>query len=128
MMMVSRCIDLIEREMIEGGLEASRFIPVPQLKGSQNLILYKMWRVDLVDKTIEEKDNNRAENYISDPTKELQDDVAYFNKVHEEERAQKLTTMTIRSISIGIHLSQLPLFDNIYSPTVSINRPKREQD
>jgi len=40
---------------------------------------------------MEEYDKNRSENFISDPPKELQDDLMYFKKVQEKERATKLT-------------------------------------
>jgi hypothetical protein len=88
-MMVSRCIEFIEKEITDGRLEASRFIPVPGLKESQALMFYKAWRVHLVDRMMEEYDKNRSENHISDPTKELQDDLMYFKKVQEKERATR---------------------------------------
>ena len=31
-MMISKCIEFIEKEITDGKLEASRFIPVPELK------------------------------------------------------------------------------------------------
>lgn len=86
--MISRCIEFIEKEITDGKLEASRFIPVPELKESQAFIFYKAWRVHLVDRMMEEYDKIRSENYIFDPTKQLQDDVKYFKKV-EEERATR---------------------------------------
>jgi hypothetical protein len=88
-MMVSKCIEHIEKEIIDGKLEASRFIPVLELKESEALIFYKAWRVHLVDRMMEEYDKNRSEDYISDPTKELKDDIMYFKKVQEKERATK---------------------------------------
>ncbi len=88
-MMVSKCIEHIEKEITDGKLEASRFIPVLELKESEALIFYKAWRVHLVDRMMEEYDKNRSENYISDPTKELKDDIMYFKKVQEKERATK---------------------------------------
>jgi hypothetical protein len=88
-MMVSKCIEHIEKEITDGKLEASRFIPVLELKESEALIFYKAWRVHLVDRMMEEYDKNRSEDYISDPTKELKDDIMYFKKVQEKERATK---------------------------------------
>ena len=88
-MMVSKCIEHIEKEITDGKLEASRFIPVLELKESEALIFYKAWRVHLVDRMMEEHDKNRSEDYISDPTKELKDDIMYFKKVQEKERATK---------------------------------------
>jgi hypothetical protein len=88
-MMVSKCIEHIEKEITAGKLEASRFIPVLQLKESEALIFYKAWRVHLVDRMMEEYDKNRSENFISDPTKELQDDIMYFKKMQEKERATR---------------------------------------
>jgi hypothetical protein len=88
-MMISKCIEYIEKEITDGKLEASRFIPVPDLKESEALTYYKAWRVHLVDRMMEEYDKNRSENYISDPTKELEDDVIYFKKVQEKERATR---------------------------------------
>jgi hypothetical protein len=88
-MMMSKCIEYIEKEMTDGKLEASRFIPVPDLKESQAFTYYKAWRVHLVDRMMEEHDKNRSENYISDPTKGLEDDVIYFKKVQEKERATR---------------------------------------
>ena len=88
-MMISKCIEYIEKEIANGKLEASRFIPVPDLKESEALTYYKAWRVHLVDRMMEEYDKNRSENYISDPTKELEDDVIYFKKVQEKERATR---------------------------------------
>jgi hypothetical protein len=88
-MMVSKCIEHIEKEITDGKLEASRFIPVLELKESEALVFYKAWRVHLVDRMMEEYDKNRSENYISDPTKELKDDIMYFKKVQEKERATK---------------------------------------
>jgi hypothetical protein len=87
--MISRCIEFIEKEITDGKLEASRFIPVPELKESQAFTFYKAWRVHLVDRMMEEYDKIRSENYIFDPTKELQDDVKYFKKVEEKERATR---------------------------------------
>ena len=43
--MVSKCIQFIEKEISEGKLEASHFIPVPELKEAQALKYYKAWRV-----------------------------------------------------------------------------------
>jgi hypothetical protein len=88
-MMVSKCIEHIEKEITDGKLEASRFIPVLELKESEALVFYKAWRVHLVDRMMEEYDKNRSEDYISDPTKELKDDIMYFKKVQEKERATK---------------------------------------
>jgi hypothetical protein len=88
-MMVSKCIEHIEKEITDGKLEASRFIPVLELKESEALNFYKAWRVHLVDRMMEEYDKNRSEDYISDPTKELKDDIMYFKKVQEKERATK---------------------------------------
>lgn len=88
-MMVSKCIEHIEKEIGDGKLEASHFIPVPEVKESQALMFYKAWRVHLVDRMMEEYDKNRSENYISDPTKELEDDITYFKKVQERERATR---------------------------------------
>jgi hypothetical protein len=88
-MMVSKCIEYIEKEITDGKLEASRFIPVPELKESQALMFYKAWRVHLVDRMMEEYDNNRSENDTSDPTKELQDDIMYYKKIQEKERATR---------------------------------------
>ena len=88
-MMVSKCIEHIEKEITDGKLEASRFIPIPELKESQALMFYKAWRVHLVDRMMEEYDKDRSENYVSDPTKELNDDIMYFKKAQEKERATK---------------------------------------
>ncbi|MGH9951708.1 MAG: hypothetical protein ACRD5J_08795 [Nitrososphaeraceae archaeon] len=88
-MMISKCIEYIEMEITDGKLEASGFIPVPDLKESEAFTYYKAWRVHLVDRMMEEYDKNRSEIYISDPTKELEDDVTYFKKVQEKERATR---------------------------------------
>ncbi|MGH9923940.1 MAG: hypothetical protein ACRD5B_01045 [Nitrososphaeraceae archaeon] len=88
-MMISKCIKYIEMEITDGKLEASGFIPVPDLKESEAFTYYKAWRVHLVDRMMEEYDKNRSEIYISDPTKELEDDVTYFKKVQEKERATR---------------------------------------
>jgi hypothetical protein len=88
-MMVSKCIQFIEKEINDGNLEASRFIPVPELKESQAIMFYKAWRVHLVDRMMEEYDKNRSENYTFNPTKELEDDIKYFKKVQEKERATR---------------------------------------
>ena len=86
---VSKCIQFIEKEINDGKLEASRFIPVPELKESQAIMFYKAWRVHLVDRMMEEYDKNRSENYTFNPTKELDDDIKYFKKVQEKERATR---------------------------------------
>jgi hypothetical protein len=88
-MMVSKCIQFIEKEINDGNLEASRFIPVPEVKESQAIMFYKAWRVHLVDRMMEEYDKNRLENYTFNPTKELDDDFKYFKKVQEKERATR---------------------------------------
>ena len=88
-MMVSKCIQFIEKEINDGKLEASHFIPVPELKESQAIMFYKAWRVHLVDRMMEEYDKNRSENYTFNPTKELEDDIKYFKKVQEKERATR---------------------------------------
>jgi hypothetical protein len=88
-MMVSRCIEHVEKEIADGKLEASRLIPILELKESQAFMFYKAWRVHLVDRMMEEYDKIRSENYKSDPTKELNDDVMYFKKVQEKERATR---------------------------------------
>ena len=88
-MMVSKCIQFIEKEINDGKLEASRFIPVPELKESQAIMFYKAWRVHLVDRMMEEYDKNRSEKYTFNPTKELEDDIKYFKKVQEKERATR---------------------------------------
>lgn len=88
-MIVSKCIDFIEKEIIDGKLEASHFIPVPERKESEALLMYKAWRVHLVDRMMKEYDKNHSESYITDPDKELQDDVMYFKKVQEKERATR---------------------------------------
>ena len=88
-MMVSKCIQFIEKEINDGKLEASSFIPVPELKESQALMFYKAWRVHLVDRMMEEYDKNRSENYTSNPTMELEDDIKYYKKVQEKERTTR---------------------------------------
>ncbi len=88
-MMVSKCIQFIEKEINDGKLEASHFIPVPELKESQAIMFYKAWRVHLVDRMMEEYDKNRSEKYTFNPTKELEDDIKYFKKVQEKERATR---------------------------------------
>jgi hypothetical protein len=95
--MVSKYIEHIEKEITDGKLEASHFIPVLELKESEALIFYRAWRVHLVDRMMEEHDKNRSEKYHSDPTKELKDDTMYFKKVQDKERQQKLNMMTIKS-------------------------------
>jgi hypothetical protein len=87
--MVSKCIQFIEKEINDGKLEASHFIPVPELKESQAIMFYKAWRVHLVDRMMEEYDKNRSEKYTFNPTKELEDDIKYFKKVQEKERATR---------------------------------------
>jgi hypothetical protein len=89
-MIVSKCVQFIEKEINDGKLEASRFIPVPELKESQALIFYKAWRVHLVDRMMKEYDRNRSEDYSSNLTKELDDDIRYFKKVQEKERATRI--------------------------------------
>ena len=89
-MMVSRCIEYIGKEITDGKLEASRFIPVLKLKESQAFMLYKAWRVHLIDRMMEEDDKIRSENHSPDPGKDLQDDVIYFKKVQEKERATRI--------------------------------------
>ena len=86
---VSKCIQFIEKEINDGKLEASHFIPVPELKESQAIMFYKAWRVHLVDRMMEEYDKNRSEKYTFNPTKELEDDIKYFKKVQEKERATR---------------------------------------
>ena len=88
-MMVSKWIQFIEKEINDGKLEASHFIPVPELKESQAIMFYKAWRVHLVDRMMEEYDKNRSEKYTFNPTKELEDDIKYFKKVQEKERATR---------------------------------------
>ena len=88
-MMVSKCIEHIEKEMTDGRLEASTFIPVQELKESKAFMLYRAWRVHLVDRMMEEYDKIRSETHISDLTKEFQEDVVYFKKVQERERATR---------------------------------------
>ena len=88
-MMVSKCIQFIEKEINDGKLEASHFIPVSELKESQAIMFYKAWRVHLVDRMMEEYDKNRSEKYTFNPTKELEDDIKYFKKVQEKERATR---------------------------------------
>jgi hypothetical protein len=88
-MIVSKCIEFIEKEIGDGKLEASHFIPVPERNESHALLMYKAWRVHLVDRMMEEYDKNRSESHTSDPNKELQDDVMYFDKVQEKGRATR---------------------------------------
>jgi hypothetical protein len=88
-MIVSKCIQFIENEINDGKIDASRFVPVPDLKESQALNFYKAWRVHLADRIMEENDKIRSENYSSNPTKELEDDIRYFEKVEEKERATR---------------------------------------
>lgn len=45
--------------------------------------------VHLIDRMMEEYNKNRLENNIFDPTKELQDDIIYFEKEQEKERATR---------------------------------------
>ena len=87
--MVSKSIEHVEMEITDGKSEAFHFIPVLELKELQALMFYKAWRVHLVDRMMEEYDKNRSENFISDPTKELQDDIMYFKKMQVKERATR---------------------------------------
>lgn len=84
-MLVSKCIQFVEKEISDGKLEASRFVPVPELKESQAFAFYKAWRVHLVDRMIEESDKNLSKF----STKELEDDIRYFKNVQEKERAAR---------------------------------------
>jgi len=59
--MVSKCIEHVEKEITDGKLEASRFIPIPELKESQALMFFKAWRIHLVDRMMEEYDKNRSD-------------------------------------------------------------------
>jgi hypothetical protein len=88
-MMVSRCIQFVEKEINDGKLQASRFIPIPELKESQAYAFYKAWRVHLVDRMMKESDKYLSARFTSNPTKELEDDVRYFKKVQEKERAAR---------------------------------------
>ena len=87
--MVSKCIQFIEKEISEGKLEASHFIPVPELKEAQALKYYKAWRVHLVDRMMEEYDRNHSGNDQSNPISELDDDIGYYKKVQEKEHATR---------------------------------------
>jgi hypothetical protein len=87
-MLVSKCIQFVEKEISDGKLEASRFVPVPELKESQAFAFYKAWRVHLVDRMIEESDKNLSKKF-SNPTKELEDDIRYFKNVQEKEQAAR---------------------------------------
>lgn len=69
-MIVSKCIQFIENEINNGKIDASLFVPE-----SQALNFYKAWRVHLVDRMMEENDKIRSENYSSNATKELEDDI-----------------------------------------------------
>jgi len=87
-MLVSKCIQFVEKEISDGKLEASRFVPVPELKESQAFAFYKAWRVHLVDRMLEESDKNLSKKF-SNPTKELEDDIRYFKNVQMKERAAR---------------------------------------
>jgi hypothetical protein len=84
-MMVSKCIEHIEKEMTDGKLEAPTFIPVRELEESKAFMLYRACRVHLVDRMMEEYDKIRSETHISDLTNEFQEDVVYFKKVQKRE-------------------------------------------
>jgi hypothetical protein len=64
-------------------LEASRFIPVLELKESEALIFYKARRVHLIDRMMEEYDKNRSENY------QRVEGRYHVFQVQEKERATK---------------------------------------
>jgi hypothetical protein len=53
MIVSSKCIQFIENEINDGKIDASRFVPVPDLKESQALNSYKAWRVHLVDRMMD---------------------------------------------------------------------------
>jgi hypothetical protein len=89
-MMVSKCIEYIEKEINEDRLKASDFVPVHGLKEAQAFMLYKAWRVHLVDRMLKEYDRNHLEDGASKPTSELEDDVRYYKKVQEKERATRI--------------------------------------
>jgi hypothetical protein len=61
-MMISKCIQYIENEINAGRLEASHFVPIPELKETRALVCYKAWRVRLVDRMMEEDDRSRSTN------------------------------------------------------------------
>jgi hypothetical protein len=82
-MMISKCIQYIENEISAGRLEASHFVPIPELKETRALMYYKAWRVHLVDRMMEEDDT-------SDPTSELEADIGYYKIVQEKERATRI--------------------------------------
>jgi hypothetical protein len=88
-MMISKCIQHIENEINAGRLEASRFVPIPELKETRALMYYKAWRVHLVDRMMEEDDRSHSANDTSDPTSELEADIGYYKKVQEKERATR---------------------------------------
>ncbi len=88
-MMISKCIQYIENEINAGRLEASHFVPIPELKETRALMYYKAWRVRLVDRMMQE-DDRRQTNDTSDPTSELEADIGYYKKVQEKERATRI--------------------------------------
>jgi hypothetical protein len=86
-MMVSKCIQYIQKEIDEDRLEPSNIIPISGLKETQALMYYKAWRVHLVDRMMEEYDRNRwNDDDAYDPTTELEDDTRYYKKVQEKDR------------------------------------------
>ena len=42
-----------------------------------------------LDRMMEEYDRNHSENYSSNPTTELEDDIRYYKKVQEKEQATR---------------------------------------
>ena len=89
-MMISKCMQYIENEINAGRLEASHFVPIPELKETRALMYYKAWRVHLVDRMMEEDDGSHSANDTSDPTSELEADIGCCKKVQEKERATRI--------------------------------------
>jgi hypothetical protein len=94
---VSKCIEFIEKEIGDGKLEASCFLPVPERKESQALLMYKAWRVHLVDRMMENTIRIDLKVTSLILTKSCKPTSCISKKCRRKSGQQELTMMTTRS-------------------------------
>jgi hypothetical protein len=82
-MIVSACIQRLQREINEGDIEASELIPDPSLNEERAKEFFNAWRVYLIDRMMKEYDRNDVA-----PMTQLEYDIEYFKSIVAKEKEE----------------------------------------
>ena len=83
-MILSKCIQIIQKEIDEGEKEAMDFIKLPGVNEEKAREFFIAWGVYFIDRMIEESDKNNWGNATQNPMSELEYDLEYYRRQKDD--------------------------------------------